>query len=68
MSVNPKGFGPDIYSKSQSAEDILIESINFSEIKGVMALLFVGLVSASVVIIIEIIMFVVCNGSIWMFE
>ena len=56
----------DIDSKSQLTDNPLIESINFSEIRGVMALLFIGLSSASIVIIIEIMLIIVLEKLFWL--
>ncbi len=63
MSVTPKGYGPDIDAKIP--EEFRLEPIVFREIKGIFAFLVIGLGFASVVLIIEIIVFIIRTKNIW---
>ena len=62
-SVTPKGYGPEADVKIP--EEFRLEPIVFREIKGIFAFLVIGLGSASVVLIIEIIVFIIRTKNIW---
>ena len=62
-SITPKGFGPEVDTKIP--EEFRLEPIIFREIKGIFAFLVIGLGSASVVLIIEIIVFIIRTKNIW---
>ena len=62
-SITPKGFGPKVDEKIP--EEFRLEPIVFREIKGIFAFLVIGLGFASVVIIIEIIVFIIRTKTIW---
>ena len=56
-SVTPKGFGPEVDTKIP--EEFRLEPIVFRVIKGILTFLAIGLGSASVVLIIELIVFII---------
>ena len=62
-SLTPKGYGPEVDAKIP--EEFRLEPIVFREIKGIFAFLVIGLGFASVVIIIEIIVFIIRTKTIW---
>ena len=66
QSVTPKGFGPEI--DAEIPEEFELKPIVFYEIKGVLVLLLIGLGSASVLIIIEIIVVMIRKKSIWIYR
>ena len=64
-SINPKGFGPEV--DERILEEFRLEPIVFREIKGIFAFFVIGLGFASVVIIIEIIVFIIRTKTIWIY-
>ena len=62
-SVTPKGYGPEVDAKIP--DEFRLEPIVFREIKGIFAFLVIGLGFASVVLIIEIIVFIIRTKNLW---